>query len=84
MKNYAELKKALKIKDDIGVQELIESEKVLSLSKGTGGLVLGSTVDFAGLCYYRRIRILTRAYHGKTVWIPNAVLYSYWRPASSK
>jgi hypothetical protein len=86
LQDKAELEKALKIKDETGVQDMIAREKALSLPKGTTCLVLDSTAasdsdsrdffpkDLFDFSFYRRIRILSGDYHGKAAWVPNSVL----------
>jgi hypothetical protein len=80
-----ELAKALKLKDEIGVQNLIASGKALPLPKDTECLVLDSTdphqdefgyiLEFWDLSHYYRIRVLSGAAYGKAVWIPSSTLH---------
>jgi hypothetical protein len=80
-----ELAKALKLKDEIGLQNLIASGKALPLPKDTECLVLDTTdphqdefgylIEFWDLSYYYKVRVLSGAYYGKVVWIPHSVLH---------
>jgi hypothetical protein len=76
-----EIASALKLKDEIGVQNLVADGKALPLPRETECLVLDSTEQFDHLAnmldfsYYRKVRVLSGAYYGKVVWVPNPVLH---------